>query len=155
MTIQSISDLIAQHEFFRGLSTAHLELIAGCGKNVHFEAGQYLGREGEPADQFYAIRHGSVVIEIHAPERGAVAVQTVNTGDILGWSWVFPPYRWQFDARAVEPVRATVFDGACLRKKCENDPVLGFELMKRVATLVAMRLRSTRLQLLDLYAPKR
>jgi CRP-like cAMP-binding protein len=80
---------------------------------------------------------------------------TLGPGDILGWSWLFPPYVWKFDARAREAVRATAFDGACLRKKCDADPAMGYELMKRLAHLVSKRLEATRLQLLDLYAADR
>ena len=101
------------------------------------------------------MRAGRVAIELHAPGRGARVLQTVGPGEILGWSWLFPPYRWAFDARAVEEVRAVEFDGACLRKKCEADPVLGYALMKRFAGVFARRLQATRVQLLDLYAQDR
>jgi CRP-like cAMP-binding protein len=151
--MERIKDLLAKHAFFKGLKDEYLELIAGCGTNVHFDAGKVLFREGEEADRFYAIRHGRVSVEIHVPNKGGVKVQTVGEGEILGWSWLFPPYKWQFDARALEGVRATAFDGACLRKKCDADPVLGYELMKRLAHLVSKRLEATRLQLLDLYGP--
>jgi CRP-like cAMP-binding protein len=151
--MESIDDLIAKHPFFHGLDADALRLIAGCGTNVHYDAGQYLLRDGEKADRFYAIREGSVALEIHVPQRGSVAIQTVDDGEILGWSWLFPPYHWQFDARAREGIRATVFDGACLRKKCDENPTLGYELMKRLAHLVSQRLEATRLQLLDVYAP--
>ena len=130
-----------------------MKLIAGCGSNVHFDAGAYLFREGEAADRFYALRGGSVSIEVHAPGRAAMTLQTAAAGEILGWSWLFPPYLWQFDARAREDVKATSFDGACLRKKCDADPALGYELMKRLARIVSRRLEATRIQLLDLYGP--
>jgi CRP/FNR family cyclic AMP-dependent transcriptional regulator len=87
------------------------------------------------------------------PSRGAVTLQTLGEGDLLGWSWLFPPYIWQFDARAQEDVRATAFDGACLRTKCDADPALGYDLMKRLARLVSSRLEATRRQLLDVYGP--
>lgn len=153
--METIDALLARHTFFQGLKREYLELIAGCGRNVHFDAGHYLLREGEKADEFYAIRGGSVSIEIHSPQRGTVALQTVGPGEILGWSWLFPPYRWQFDARARESVPATVFDAACLRTKCDADPALGYELMKRLAQIVTARLEATRLQLLDVYGPGR
>ena len=153
--METIDDLLAKHPFFQGLNTDYLKLIAGCGSNVHFGAGDYLLREGDQADHFYAIREGTAAIEIHAPPRGPLVIETIGPGEILGWSWLFPPYRCQFDARARESIRATAFDGACLRKKCDMDPALGYALMKRLAQLVSGRLAATRLQLLDVYGPSR
>ncbi len=151
--METIDDLLARHPFFTGLKPEYLALIAGCGQNVHFGAGAYLLREGETADRFFAIRGGSIAIETYVPSRGAVTLQTLGEGDILGWSWLFPPHVWQFDARAREDVRATVFDGTCLRAKCDADPALGYDLMKRLARLVSSRLEATRRQLLDVYGP--
>jgi CRP/FNR family cyclic AMP-dependent transcriptional regulator len=151
--METIDDLLSRHEFFKGLKPEYITLVAGCGGNVHFDAGAYLLREGDTADRFFAIRGGSVAVETYVPSRGPVALQTLGEGDILGWSWLFPPYVYQFDARAREEVRATAFDGACLRSKCDADPVLGYELMKRVARLVSSRLEATRRQLLDVYGP--
>jgi CRP/FNR family cyclic AMP-dependent transcriptional regulator len=152
--METIDSLLADHPFFRGLSQPDLSLVAGCASNVHFEPGQYLFREGSAADRFFAIRQGRVAIEVFDPKRGSAPVQTVSDGEIVGWSWLFPPYRWQFDARAVDSVRATAFDGVCLRNKCEDDPRLGYELMKRLARIVSQRLEATRLQLLDVYGRK-
>lgn len=148
-----IDDLISHHPFFQGLAPETLKLIAGCGTNVKFESGEYLAKDGEDANRFYAIRHGKVAIELYSAAQGPLVLQTVGENEILGWSWLFPPYKWRFDARATEGVRATSFDGACLRKKCDADPALGYELMKRLAYLVSQRLEAARLQLLDLYGP--
>ena len=151
--METIDDLLGRHPFFTGLKPEYLALIAGCGQNVHFAPGAYLLREGGAADQFFAIRGGHVAVETYVPSRGAVTLQTLGDGEILGWSWLFPPYVWQFDARAQGDVRATAFDGACLRSKCDADPTLGYELMKRLARLVSSRLDATRRQLLDVYGP--
>ena len=151
--METIDDLLSRHEFFRGLRPDYLALIAGCGRNVHVDAGAYLVREGQTADRFFAIRGGSVAVETYVPSRGPVALQTLGEGEILGWSWLFPPYVYQFDARAREEVRATAFDGACLRSKCDADPALGYELMKRLARLLSSRLEAARRQLLDVYGP--
>lgn len=148
-----IDDLMSRHPFFQGLAPETLKLIAGCGTNVHFEPGEYLAKDGEDANRFFAIRHGKVAIELYSSSQGPLVLQTVGENEILGWSWLFPPYKWRFDARATEPVRATAFDGACLRKKCDADPAMGYELMKRLAYLVSQRLEAARLQLLDLYGP--
>ena len=137
--------------FFEHLAAADLELIAGCGSNVRFLEDELLFREGDRADSFFVIRHGSVAIETFVPGRGSVTIETLDAGDVLGWSWLFQPYRWHFDARARSLVRATRFDGECLRGKCETDPRLGYDLMSRFAQVMIDRLQSTRLRLLDVY----
>ena len=148
---KDIEALLTEHPFFKDITTSHRALIAGCGKNVGFNTGELLARTGEPANAFFAIRHGRMSIELHSPERGPLILQTLEAGDIVGWSWLFPPYHWKFDVRAVEQVRAISFDGACLRGKCERDPAMGYEFMKRFAQVFMERLEATRLQLLDLY----
>lgn len=151
MSVHAIDSLLAQHPFFAGLDPAYLELIAGCASNVRFEAGEVIFQEGDAADRFYLLRFGRVKLEIFSPAMGAVAVETVGEGDVLGFSWLLPPYRWHHDARAVELTRALAFDGECLRGKCEHDPRLGYELMQRFAQVIVRRLRGAELQLLDLY----
>jgi CRP/FNR family transcriptional regulator, cyclic AMP receptor protein len=142
---------VAESPVFSGLDAAHLELIAGCGENTGFEAGQYLFREGEQADTFFLIRHGRVLLETFVPGRGAVTIQTVDEGDVVGWSWLFPPFRWHFDARALDAVRAVAFDGACLRGKLQADHELGYELLVRFSPVMLERLQATRMQLMDVY----
>ena len=122
--MQTLDELVAESPIFAGLGQTQLELIAGCGSNVGFEAGRYLFREGDPADTFYLVRHGRVALETFVPGRGPLTIETVDAGDVVGWSWLFPPYRWHFDARALDVVRAVAFDGACLRGKCDDDPAL-------------------------------
>jgi CRP/FNR family transcriptional regulator, cyclic AMP receptor protein len=147
----TLEPILSAHPFLQGLDQPVLALIVGCASNVRFDAGQYLFREGEEASEFYIIREGLVSVEIHVPERGSVTLQTVAAGGIVGWSWVFPPYRWHSDARAVEPTRAIALDGACLRRKCDETPRMGYELMKRFARVLDESLQASRLQLLDLY----
>jgi CRP-like cAMP-binding protein len=155
MDQRSIHDLLADHPFFAGLAPAHVEFLAGCGTNVHFDAGRHVFREGEPADRFWIVREGRVALEARAPGQGALIIDTVSAGEILGVSWLVPPYRWMFDARVVEPVRAVALDGTCIRRKCEDDSALGFELMRRLATVLQGRLQSARVRLLDLYGGSR
>jgi CRP-like cAMP-binding protein len=114
-----------------------------------------LFREGDPADAFYVVRRGRVALELFVPNRGALTVETIEPGEVVGWSWLFPPYRWHFDGRAVEPVRAIAVDGACLRGKCNADPALGYELMRRFSQVMLERLQATRLRLADLYGAPR
>ena len=148
---KDIADLIEQHPIFLGLERRYLEFIAACATNTRFNEGDYLFREGDPADTFYVLRHGSVVVEIFVPERGAVPVQVVGEGDVLSWSWLVPPYQAQYDARCATLTRAIAFDGKCLRGKCEEDHDLGYELLKRFARIMIQRVRATRIQLLDVY----
>lgn len=143
--------ILSELPFFKGLEPRYIQLIAGCASNVRFNPGQFLFREGEEANQFYIIRHGKVAVEIFVPDRGAITIQTVEEGEILGWSWLVQPHNWRFDARAVELTRAIALDGKCLRTKCEEDHGLGYELLKRIVRIIAQRLKATRLQLLDVY----
>ena len=151
MEKHSLEPIIAEHPFFQDMKRDYLQLLVSCASNVRFKPGQFIFREGEGADHFYLIRQGSVALEINDPSRGPIPIQTVGEGDVLGWSWIFPPYRWHFDARAHELMRAVALDGKCLRKKCDEDPVLGYEMMKRFARIMMNRLQATRLQLLDVY----
>ncbi|NOT57572.1 MAG: cyclic nucleotide-binding domain-containing protein [Deltaproteobacteria bacterium] len=149
--METLEPILAAHPFFRDLDPRHLQLIVSCAANVRFEAGQFIFREGEDANHFYLLRHGTVSVEVFVPQRGALTIQTLREGDVLGWSWLLPPYRWHFDARAVSLTRALALDGKCLRAKCEDDHDLGYELFKRFARLMTERLQATRLQLLDVY----
>ena len=153
--MRTLEAVLAEVPFLDGLADERLRLLAGCAGNVRFGAGQTIFRQGEPADAFYVIRHGSVALETFVPARGSVVIETLEAGEVLGWSWLFAPYRWHFDARALTVVRATGFDGACLRDKCAADPALGYELMGRFAQVVIERLQWTRLRLLDVYGDGR
>jgi CRP-like cAMP-binding protein len=148
---QTLEPLLRSHKFFAGLAPEHLALLVGCAANVSFPDGAFLFREGDPADTFYLIRLGKVAIELSAPGRGALTVQTLVEGDVVGFSWLLQPHRWDFDGRAIGRVLAFQMDGACLRDKCERDPALGYELMRRFSALAVARLQATRLQLLDVY----
>jgi CRP-like cAMP-binding protein len=149
--MRTLEELIADAPIFAGLEPAQLALIAGCARNEHVEPETMLLREGEPADRFFLIRRGSVVLEVHDPRRGGIPIETLRAGDVVGWSWLFAPYRWQLDGRVAEPSELVAFDGACLRGKCEADHELGYQLMSRFAANLVARLQATRLQLLDVY----
>jgi CRP/FNR family transcriptional regulator, cyclic AMP receptor protein len=152
---RTVADLIGAHRLFGGLDATQLELVAACGRLVRFSAGGMLCEEGASADTFYLVRRGHVALDVHDPGRGAVVFETVGPGAIVGWSWLVPPYRWTFDARATEPVAAIAIDGACLRTKAADDPALGYALLTRIATTLLERLQATRLRLLDLYGDHR
>jgi CRP-like cAMP-binding protein len=151
MTIQTLEPILAEHPFFQGLAAEDIQLLTGCASNMVFKAGEVICREGDEANQFYLIRQGKVALEMYVPERGHVVLQTLGAGEVVGWSWLIPPYQSRFDVRAVESVRAIALDGKCLRGKCEANPRLGYELLKRVTQVFTDRLMATRLQLLDVY----
>jgi CRP-like cAMP-binding protein len=150
-TMRTIRDLVAAHPLLTDLPAGDHDLIAGCGQNVHISADRYLFRQGEAADVFYLIRSGRVAIEVTPSAGQPLVVSTAGPGSLVGWSWLFPPYRWHLDARAVDDVGAVALDGACLRRKCESDNAFGYRLMQRFAQLAVDRLQAARLQLLDLY----
>lgn len=149
--MESLEGILAEHPFFSGLEPRYLQLAVGCASNVRFNAGEFVFQAGEEANHFYLIRAGRVGLEVFAPGRGSLTIETLETGDILGWSWLIPPYAWRFDARAVEMTRAIALDGKCLRAKCEEDHDLGYELLKRIAAILGQRLDATRFRLLDIY----
>jgi CRP/FNR family cyclic AMP-dependent transcriptional regulator len=149
--METLEPILAQHPFLKELEPRHLKTLVGCASNVRFNVGQMLFHEGEEANHFYMIRQGKVALEILAPERGPINIQTVGEGDVIGWSWLIPPYRWRLSARAVELTRAITLDGKCLRKKSEEDHDLGYELLRRFSGIMVERLEATRLQLLDVY----
>jgi CRP-like cAMP-binding protein len=151
MSIETLERLLVEHPFFKGLGEEYLSLVVGCARNVSFKAGDFIFREGEEANEFYIIRDGKVSLEIVSPGKEPIIIQTLESGEVLGWSWLVPPYYWHFDARAVEPTRVVAFDARCLRNKCEEDPKLGYELLKRLVPIIEQRLQATRIQLLDLY----
>ncbi len=149
--MRTLETLITESPLFVGLDDEQLALVAGCGRNVTFAAGERLFREGDDADTFLLVRHGIVALETYVPNRGALTVDTVGPGEIAGWSWLVQPHRWHFTGRAVEQVRAVEFDGTCLRGKCEDDPLLGYDLLTRFAQVLVERLQATRFQLMDVY----
>lgn len=149
--MQTVEELVDEAPALRALAPEHRNVIAGCVRNRVFGAGDRIMREGDPADAFYVIRSGSVALETRVPGRGPVTVETLHDGDLLGWSWLVPPYRTAFDAHALGITHVLAIDGACLRGKCESDPALGYDLLKLVAAVFVERLRDTRLRLLDLY----
>jgi CRP/FNR family cyclic AMP-dependent transcriptional regulator len=152
--MEGLEHILREHAFFTGFAPEHNALVAGCARNHRFDAGDYLFREGEPANEFFLIRHGKVALEIVAPGQAPIVFTTLGEGEIVGASWLVPPYRWSFDARAVELVRAIGIDAACLRGKCEADHHLGYEMMKRFLPVLVKRLHATRLQILDVYGKR-
>ena len=137
---------VAAHPFLIGISEAHIRLLADCALRSEFTAGQVIFRKGETANRFYLIERGKVALESSTGDR-VVKIDEVGDGDLLGWSWIFPPYVWHFDARAIEPTTAIFLYGTILREYCEKDPVLGYELFKRMSEVMMRRLQAARVKL--------
>jgi len=149
--MRTLDELIVQSPVFEGLEQEELELIAGCGKNIAVDAGERLFREGDDANTFFLVREGLVALDAYVPNRGQVTVVTCGPGEIVGWSWLVPPYKWRLTARVVESARVVEFDGACLRRKCDEIPALGYDLLSRIAGDLADHLQSAYLQVIDVY----
>ncbi len=146
--MEGLERIVREHSFFAGMKEDYTDIVAGCAKNARFEPGDYLFREGEVADQLYLLRSGRVVLEVDTDD-GQVALQTVGESEIVGASWLVPPYRRGLSAKALELTRAIALDAACLRGKCEDNHDLGYEMMKRFMPILIQRLRAARLQILD------
>ncbi|WP_199850589.1 Crp/Fnr family transcriptional regulator [Streptomyces sp. CMB-StM0423] len=129
------------------------ERLLETARSVAFDAGQRIFDEGQRADRFWILHTGSVTLDVHVPGRRAATVETLGSGDLLGWSWLFPPYQWHLGAQALSPVRALEFDARVVRALCEADPVTGRAVARRVAEIIGHRLQSARTRLLDLYGP--
>jgi CRP/FNR family cyclic AMP-dependent transcriptional regulator len=148
MADQGILGMFASHAFLSGLRERHLMVLASGARAFRVEEGELLGREGEPANAFYLIQSGHVSLATQVPSRGLVDVQTVGPGEVIGWSWLVPPHRWQFDARALDHVEGVSFNGTWLREMCEQDYELGYHLLRHLLAVLAGRLTATRLRLL-------
>jgi CRP/FNR family transcriptional regulator, cyclic AMP receptor protein len=141
---------VALHPFLAGMNRTQLALLRECAMATHFKNRETILREGEFANRFYLIESGKVVLESGAESGKPLVIETIGPGDLLGWSWMFPPYVWQFTARAVEPTTAVFFYGTILREYCEKDHSLGYELFKRMSVVMLRRLQAARKQMLPL-----
>jgi CRP-like cAMP-binding protein len=153
--MQTIDELIAEAPVFAGLKPDYLQLISSWGRLIDVDADEYVLREGERAQTFYIIRRGAIALEVRGAGRAVLVVDTKHDGDIVGWSWLFAPYRWQFDGRTTEPCSLVAIEGARLRDMCEDDHEFGYQLMRRFAGGLQELLQNTRLQLLDVYGNAR
>jgi len=139
------------HSFFAGMSPEQLAKLQAGAQRFDARANTFLSREGAPADSFYLLETGRVAIELQLPGRAPSPLQIVGANEAVGWSWLIPPFRWEFDARVIETASGIRFDAAWLRGKCDEEPALGVTVLKKVIRMVAFRLTATRLQLVDLY----
>jgi CRP-like cAMP-binding protein len=151
MNDHGILGVFASHAFLGSLSERHRLLLASGVRPFTVGAGALLATEGETARAFYLVQSGHIALGLHTPDRGIVTIQTVGPGEVVGWSWLVPPHRWQFDCRAVDAVQGLAFDAQWLRDLCDQDHELGYHLLKQLVTVIAHRLAATRVQLLDIY----
>jgi CRP/FNR family cyclic AMP-dependent transcriptional regulator len=147
---ESMSVRVALHPLLAGMNANQLTRLSDCAIAVHFKKGQIVLREGELANRFYLIESGNIVLDSGEKSGHSLIVETIGAGDLLGWSWMFPPYVWNFTARAIEPTDAIFFYGTILREYCECDPSLGYELFKRVAPVMLRRLQAARGKMLSI-----
>jgi CRP/FNR family cyclic AMP-dependent transcriptional regulator len=151
---QAMRAALGDHPFLRGFEASQLEVLAANAMPVEIPAGELIFREGDNANRFYLIHEGEVVLESQDDlEKRPLVIDRIGAGDVLGWSWMFPPYYWHFDARATQPIRATFFYGTRLREACEADPKLGYAVVTRVADVLIRRLQATRKKLLHRQPP--
>lgn len=150
-----LEPVLQDHPFFADIEQHHVHIMAEHATTVSFDAGQLIFRQGEAAQQFYIIIEGQVALEVFSPELGPLPVLTLHDGDVLGWSWLFEPAVWHFDARALNVTRAIALDGAELRARCDENHELGYHLMKHSVQIVTQRLQATLIQLLDMYSIRR
>jgi len=149
--MEGLERILAEHRLFHDLGQSFIELAAGCAKNIVFRPDEYLFHADDSADWIHLVRHGRVALELVTPGHGAVVFDTVGEGEVVGLTWLLPPYRWGFDARAAELTRAIALDARCLRDKCEADHDMGYAILKRFLPVLVQRLQETRLQMLDVY----
>jgi CRP-like cAMP-binding protein len=147
-----LKNQMGSHPFLKGMAPEDLSTLALYAMRTEFTPGQLIFRQGDIANRFYLILNGTVALEALAQDRQPVVIQTIGAGEVLGWSWLFQPYTWRFDARAVEPVQAIFFYGTRLREHCEEDLRFGHEVMRRVAEVAVRRLNAIRARLLELSA---
>ena len=140
--VEPLSTRVSLHPFLAGMNHTQLTLLTDCAVARHFSATQTILHEGEFANGFYLIETGKVALESETIPGKSIPLQTLGPGDLLGWSWMFSPYVWQFTARAVEPCTALFFYAAILREYCEKDHSLGYELLKRISAVMVIRLQA-------------
>jgi len=148
-----VTELLAQHPIFKTLDADTIEAIADHSSEIHVKRGVLIFRQQSEANQFYLVKSGEVSVEIPAIYGAPICMQTLGEAEVLGWSWLFPPYTWHFDARATEDSVLIEFNGAALRERCEQEPKIGYELVKHFAALMMDRLNASRRKVMETYGP--
>ncbi len=142
---------VGDHAFFEGLDAQLLREAQRLASERHFTTGDWIVRDGDPATAFFLVFHGKVALEVATAEKPHLTIQTVGPGEVLGWSWLVPPYLWRLDARALKPTQTLALDAVAFRKVLGAHPAQGFEFLERLLPIVAQRLENTQIQLLDIH----
>jgi len=150
--MSEVFDVLIDQPFFEGMTDDQVKAVAGTGRLVTFEEGAVIFVEGGPARRTYLILDGDVALSLRTQEHGGKIIQTLHRGDFVGWSWMYPPYRWSFDANVQSEVTAVQLDGPQLKKISLADPELGYELLRRFTEVIVTRMQALRIQLLDVYS---
>lgn len=153
MNKQSIADYLSRHPFFTGMDDRHIEFLADSAVETQIGEGGILFRQGSPADKFYLLRSGRVSVQVPALVGPVLEIQRLGEDEVLGWSWLIPPYMWNFQARVEKDSQFLEFDGRAVLAHCEEDPRFGFELLKRFAALMSERLAAARQKMMDEWNP--
>ena len=153
--MQTLESILSGHYCFKGLEKKYLDMIVARATHADYKEGDYIFHEGDKAEKLYIIQKGIVALETKlGPDRDPITIQMIGEGDMLGWAWLFPPHQCHFDAKTVAPTKTIVLDGSFIHEKCEEDHDLGYELMKRFASLIQERLQAVRLQNPNMYVVK-
>lgn len=153
MTLENLANTLREHPFLQGFTPDHIDKLAAMASEVRFARGELIFREGDESSFFYLLLSGKVALETNAPGR-VVRIVTLGGGEQLGWSSVTTHHKKRFQVRCLEETQALAFDGVRLLHACEDDCRFGYTLMSATLRVVADRLQSTRLQLLDMYSPQ-
>lgn len=153
MAESNLEKEIAGQRFFEGIKPRFLEFLAGHAKHRRLKPNEVLHRVDQPAERFYVLTSGRIAVEIAAIEGPPLGLQELKPGAILGWSWLIPPYRWAFQARAEEESEVIEFDGKAVRERCEEDPEFGYDVLKRFSALMSERLEFARRKMMDEWSP--
>lgn len=153
MNNQMIEDFLSNHPFFSAMDDNFLKFLAESASELSIKKGDVLFRQGKPADTFYLLREGRISIQVPALVGPSLEIQHLGDNQLLGWSWLIPPYRWNFMARAEEDSTLLEFDGKAILARCEEDPKFGYELFKGFASLMSERLDAARQSMMDQWNP--
>ena len=153
MNKQVIEDYLSSHVFFSGLDDSFIKFLSNSARELRIKKGDVLFKQGERADKYYLLRNGRVSVQVPALMGPTLEIQSLGEDQIIGWSWLIPPYRWNFLARATEDSDLLEFDGNAILARCEKDPKFGFELFKRFARLMSERLDAARQKMMDEWNP--
>ncbi len=149
----SPEEVLHEHPFFKGMNDQHLAFLVSVARPLHIEPNHFMFRQGGGADCFLVLYRGDMAIELHVGAKGARIIQTVGPGEVIGWSWMYPPHRWMYDGRALNTVDCLCLDGESVRNHMADDHEFGFEILRRFGEVIVESLNRTRLQLLDVYGP--